>query len=143
MVRRKSNARPTVEDDRRAIIGLWIQPRESGAPPKVLCFSEWNQDYLMAYDFNGQADDAQAQGDCYLAEQGGQRVMLGDEGVVLFRYRLVGDTLDLSPSPTPWPDRWRNHGRGWRLEGRWFRLTYNKQAEPSAGADGGRDPESA
>jgi hypothetical protein len=127
MTRRTSKARPTVEDDRRAIIGLWIQPRESGAPPRVLCFSEWNQDYLMAYDFGGQGEYSEVRGDCYLEERDGERMMLGQEGeVVLFRYRLAGDTLDLRPPPTPRPDHWRNWA-SWNLEGRYFRLKYDQE----------------
>jgi hypothetical protein len=135
MARRTSKARPSVDDDRRAIIGLWIQPRESGLP-RVLLFSE---DYLHAIDFGFSMDDSVC-GDCYLEEQDGERVMLGQETeVVLFRYRLAGDTLELSPPPKPRPDHWRNWAR-WNLEGRYFRLKYDKEAEPDAAADGGRDP---
>jgi hypothetical protein len=142
MARRTNKARPTIEDDRRAIVGLWIQPRQSGAPPRVLCFSEWNQDYLMACDFGG-PEDSEVRGDCVLTEQDGERVMLGQEGeVVLFKYRLVGDTLDLNPPPTPRPDHWRNWA-SWNLEGRYFRLKYDKEAEPAASADGGLDPASS
>jgi hypothetical protein len=127
MARRTSKARPTLEDDRRAIVGLWIQPRESGMP-RVLHFSN---DYLKAVDFGWPLEDA-VSGDCYLEERDGERVMLGYEAeVVLFRYRLAGDILDLSPPPTPRPDHWRNWAR-WNLEGRWFRLKYDEEAESGA-----------
>jgi hypothetical protein len=134
MAKRTSKVRPTVEDDRRAIVGLWIQPRESGLP-RVIFFSE---DYLRTCDFGFSMDDSVA-GDCYLEEQDGERVMLGQEGeVVLFRYRLAGDTLDLSPPPTPRPNHWRNWA-SWNLEGRWFRLKYDQEAEPRAPADRPRE----
>jgi hypothetical protein len=54
----------------------------------------------------------------------GQRLIVhSTDGVVLFRYRLDGDTLELEDPPRDRPDGWQpDHPAKWQLQGRWQRL---------------------
>jgi hypothetical protein len=127
-------ARPSVEDDQRALEGLWIMPRPT-ALPRIFHFTEG---FLQVCDFGDDERWRTFSGDCYPQERDGERVLLGFEGAVIFRYRLDGDILELLPPPTPRAELGRPYDNyQWNLEGKWYRLKYRPSAEPGAAPGGG------
>jgi hypothetical protein len=138
-VRPTSNGgRPSLEEDQQALLGLWVQPRASGASPKVLSFPKGShvfpEGYVRVCDLGSLSPYAMFGISFVLAEEGGQRHRLDiDDRVVLFTYRLDGDTLELERVvPADYGDNYN-----YDLGGKWLRFRYPPDAEPAAAPDRG------
>jgi hypothetical protein len=131
--------RATLEQDGAALLGLWIQPRESGANPKILRFHKGS---VKVCDLASLSPYAMFGIHFLLAEGGGERQMLDPENldaegrpVVLFTYHLDGDTLELKRVVKA--DYGDNYD--YDLGGKWLRLHYRENAEQSAAANRRRE----
>ncbi|MBI3823602.1 MAG: hypothetical protein HY289_13110 [Planctomycetes bacterium] len=127
-VTHKRKSSPTREADQQSLRGLWVLERKPGSSPKILLIADG---YLNIRDFGDDISYAATSGlGIRLEERDGQRLILySDEGVVLFRYRLEGDTLELEDRPMDRPAGWElDHPRRWVLTGKWLLLKPSKDA---------------
>src|SRR5262245_37485983 len=90
MKQKPKKARRSLEEDQKALLGLWVQPRPI-ASFKILCFYEG---FVKVCDLGSQSSNAMFSFGYQLAEEGGRRHILDRdeleaEGVrvVLFTYR--------------------------------------------------------
>jgi hypothetical protein len=126
VARKRKKLDPAAEAESRALAGLWLLERRPGAAPKVLLVGDG---FLDVHDFGDAVSYMPTAILCVRLEtREGQRLILhSDDGVVLFRYRLEGDTLELEDRPTDRPGGWEvDHPAKWELEGRWLRLITTK-----------------